>query len=244
VMLPKWMDRSSRPNQGNQELLMRYGQLNSQRAGMAAAISRYIGGVYVDRSFVGQRTDVKPYTPVPLEVQKKAMELLGKYVYAPGAFETDYALFPYLQRQRRGFNFFSSTEDYKPQNTFRSLQVSTLTHSLHPTTLARISNSSLYGNTYSVTEVMQDLVVNIFEADLGGNVNLIRQNLQTDYVKALIGILEAKTGYDHASKAGALATLNDLKVKLAGAPGADAQTTAHRQSLHFMIEQALSVDKT
>ncbi|MGV3761105.1 zinc-dependent metalloprotease [Parapedobacter sp.] len=242
-MMPKLKERFSRPNQGYQELLQRYGQLNSQRASMASAISRYIGGVYVDRSFVGQETDAQPYTPVPLDIQKKAMALLGKYVYAPDAFETDYALFPYLQRQRRGFNFFSSTEDYKPQNTFRSLQVSTLSHILHPTTLARISNSSLYGNTYSVTEVMKDLTANIFEADLGGNVNLIRQNLQTDYVKALIGILEAKGGYDYASKAGALATLNDLKTKLAGAAGADAQTAAHRQSLLFMIEQALSVDK-
>jgi len=90
---------------------------------------------------------------------------------------------------------------------------------------------------------MQDLTTNIFAADWDGSVNLIRQNLQTDYVKALIGILEAKTGYDYTSKAGALATLNDLKGKLAGAAGADAQTTAHRQSLLFMIEQALSVDK-
>src|SRR5690606_38634069 len=194
--------------------------------------------------FVGQETDAQPYTPVPLDVQKKAMELLGKYVYAPDAFETDYELFPYLQRQRRGFNFFSGTEDYKPQNTFRSLQVSTLSHILHPTTLTRISNSGLYGNTYSVMEVMADLTANIFAADLAGDVNLIRQNLQTDYVKALIAILDAKTGYDYVSKASALATLNDLKAKLAAATSSDAQTGAHRQSLRFMIDQALSVHKS
>lgn len=242
-MMPKLKERFSRPNQSYQELLQRYGQLNSQRSGMAAAISRYIGGVYVDRSFVGQGKDSQPYTPVPLETQKKAMELLGKYVYAPEAFQTDHELFPYLQRQRRGFDFMSGTEDYKPQNTFRALQVGTLSHILHPATLTRISNSSFYGNTYSVTEVMADLTENIFAADLGGSVNLIRQNLQTDYVKALVGILEATTGYDYASKAAALATLTDLKAKLGGAAGADAQTAAHRQSLKFMIEKALSVNK-
>ncbi|PPL01404.1 zinc-dependent metalloprotease [Parapedobacter indicus] len=243
-MMPKLKERFSRPNQSYQELLQRYGQLNSQRSSMAAAISRYIGGVYVDRSFVGQRTDAKPYTPVPLEVQKKAMALLGKYIYAPDAFAEDYSLFPYLQPQRRGFNFFSSTEDYKPQNTFRSLQVSTLSHILHPTTLSRISNSSLYGNEYSVAEVMQDLTMNIFDADLGGSVDLIRQNLQTDYVSALSGILEAKTGYDHASKAAALLTLRAIKSKLAGAAsGADLQTDAHRKNLVFLIDKALSVDK-
>jgi len=243
-MMPKLKERFSRPNQSYQELLQRYGQLNNQRFSMAAAISRYIGGVYVDRSFVGQRTDVQPYTPVPVELQKKAMGLLGKYVYAPDAFAEDYSLFPYLQRQRRGFNFFSGTEDYKPQTTFRSLQVSTLSHILHPTTLSRISNSSLYGNSYSVAEVMKDLTANIFDADLGGSVNLIRQNLQTEYVSALSSILEAKGGYDHASKAAALATLMGIKEKLANAAsGSDLQTDAHRKNLVFLINKALSVNK-
>ena len=92
---------------------------------------------------------------------------------------------------------------------------------------------------------MRDLTATIFDADLGGSVNLIRQNLQTDYVAALIGIMEAKTGYDYASKAGALATLEALKVKLDGATsGSDLQTAAHRKNLLFMIAKALSVDKS
>ncbi|MGK6351892.1 zinc-dependent metalloprotease [Parapedobacter sp. DT-150] len=244
-MMPKLKARFSKPDQSYQELLQRYSQLNGQRSSMAAAISRYIGGVYVDRSFVGQETDANPYTPVPVELQKKAMELLGKYIFAPDAFKDDYSLFPYLQPQRRGFNFFSGTEDYKPQNTFRSLQVSTLSHILHPTTLSRVNNSTLYGNTYPVAEVMQDLTANIFDADLGGSVNLVRQNLQTDYVSALSGILKAETGYDYASKAAALAALMDLKTKLeGGATGADIQTAAHRKNLVFLIDKALSVDKS
>lgn len=243
-MMPKLRERFAKSGHSYQELLQRYSQLNSQRFSMAAAISRYVGGVYVERSFVGQATEGQPYTPVPLDLQKKAMTLLGQYIFAPEAFEGDFSLFPYLQPQRRGFNFFSGTEDYKPQNTFRSLQVSTLSHILHPTTLTRISNSSLYGNTYSVAEVMQDLTANIFDADISGSVNLVRQNLQTDYVAALSGILEAKVGYDYASKAAALSTLTDLKTKLGGAVGNDAQTAAHRKNLAFMIDKALSVHKS
>lgn len=240
-MMTKLKDRFSRPNQSYQELLARYGQLNRQRSDMANALSRYIGGVYVDRSFVGQDTDKQPYTPVPLETQKKAMELLGRYIYAPDAFVVDYPLFPFLQPQRRGFNFLSSTEDYKPQNTFRSLQGNTLSHILHPTTLTRINNSSLYGNAYSVAEVMQDLTANIFDEDINSDVNLIRQNLQTVYVTALKSILEATGGYDYASKAGALSTLMDVKTKLEGAAGSDPQTMAHRKHLVFLIDRALSV---
>lgn len=233
--------RFSRPDQGYQELLLRYGQLNRQRADMANAISRYIGGVYVDRSFVGQETDARPYTPVPLETQKKAMELLGRYIYAPDAFTADYPLFPYLQPQRRGFNFFSTTEDYKPQNTFRSLQTTTLSHILHPSTLSRINNSSLYGNDYSVAEVMHDLTSNIFDADLRGEVSLVRQNLQTVYVNALKSILEATGGYDYASKSASFAALMEIRTKLEGAGGSDPQSAAHRKHLVFLIDRALSV---
>ena len=91
---------------------------------------------------------------------------------------------------------------------------------------------------------MRDLTTNIFDADLGGSVNLIRQNLQTDYVSALGGILAAKAGYDHASKAAALITLTAIKSKLEGAAsGADLQTDAHRKNLIFLIDKSLSVDK-
>lgn len=243
-MMPKLKDRFSRPNRSYHELLQRYAQLNNQRANMADAISRYVGGVYVDRSFVGQQMDAKPFTPVPLATQKKAMELLGKYVFAPDAFAADAGLFPYLQPQRRGFNFFSGTEDYKPQNTFRSMHLRVLSHILHPTTMSRINNSTLYGNEYPVAEVLRDLTAHIFDADLQGTVSLVRQNLQTEYVQALSGILDARAGYDHASKAAALATLTDIRAKLgSAASGGDIQTDAHRRNLLFLIEKALSVHK-
>ena len=88
--------------------------LMGQRASMAAGVSRYIGGVYVDRSFVGQETNTKPFTPVPVAYQKKAMASLSKNIFAPEAFDADSELLPYLQLQRRGFNFYGNPEDVKP----------------------------------------------------------------------------------------------------------------------------------
>ena len=70
TMMPKLKTRFSKPNQSYQELRMRYMQLNGQRSSMASALSRYIGGVYVDRSFVGQQTNSAPFTPVPVDYQK------------------------------------------------------------------------------------------------------------------------------------------------------------------------------
>jgi len=241
MMMPKLKSRFSKTGQSYQELRQRYLQLNNQRLGMAAAVSRYIGGVYVDRSFVGQKTTTAPFTPVPVAYQKKAMALLGKYVFAPDAFEADKTLFPYLQVQRRGFGFFGTTEDVKPQNIFVSIQLNTLAQLLHPTTLSRINNSGLYGNTYSVANVMNDLSSDIFAADLKTNVNLFRQNLQTEFVKASASIVSAPAGYDNASKAAALYTLRKIKTQLGGAVSTDEQTKAHRANLAFLIDKALVV---
>jgi len=243
TMIPKLKDRFSRPNQSYQELRSRYQQLNGQRASIAAALSRYIGGVYVDRSFVGQQTTTTPFTPVPEAYQKKALALLSTYVFAPNAFEADKTLFPYLQIQRRGFGFFGNNEDVKPQSTFLSLQLGTLAQLLHPSTLTRINNSGLYGNTYSVASVMNDLTDDIFAADLKSNVNLFRQNLQTEYVKAMTAIIAAPGGYDNASKAAALSTLLRIKGQLATATSTDEQTKAHRAALGFLIDKATAVNK-
>lgn len=241
TMMPKLKSRFSKPGQSYQELRQRYLQLNGQRTSMAAAISRFVGGVYVDRSFVGQKTTTAPFTPVPVAYQKKAMALLGKYVFAPDAFDADSPLFPYLQIQRRGFGFFGTNEDFKPQNTFMGMQLSTLAQILHPNTLTRINNSGLYGNTYSVASVMSDLANDIFAADLKSNVNLFRQNLQTEFVKASAGIVAAPGGYDNASKAAALSTLKKIKNQLGTAVSTNEQTKAHRTNLTFLIDKALAV---
>jgi len=243
TLMDNLVKRYSKPGQGYAELRSRFNQLNGQRAGMIAAVSRYVGGVYIDRSFPEQNSTAKPFTPVPLALQKKAMATLAKYIWAPDAFEKDRQVYPYLQMQRRGFNFFSTTEDFKITGLSNNLQVSALAHILHPVTLQRISNSRLYGNEYSVAQVMSDINAAIFDADLGGNVNVYRQYLQTAFVKGTANILDAKTpGYDDVARAGALATLKSVRSKLGKAVGGNEETKAHRANLVFLIDKALKAD--
>jgi hypothetical protein len=243
ILLPKLKERYSQPGQSYQQLRQRYLMLQSQRAQMANAVSRYIGGVYVDRSFAGQNTAARPFTPVSAATQKKALALLNKYIFSPGVFNADAALFPYLQQQRRGFNFFGSTEDYKPQSAFQSIQLAVLAQLLHPVTLQRINNSGLYGNAYSTADLTADLNRYFFADDLKTNINLYRINLQTEYVKALIAIATSPlpSAYDNASKAAALSSLKKIRTMLATAVSANEQTRAHRTNLNYLIDKALSV---
>ena len=198
-LMGKLVSKYSKPGKSYAELRARYGSLLSQRRNMIAAASRYVGGIYVDRSTPEQKSATKPYTPVPLAIQKKAMTTLGKYVFAPNAYEADAQVFPYLQLQRRGFNQ-GRGEDFKVTATLNALSTSALDQILHPNTLQRITNTRLYGNEYSVADVMNDLVKQIFEADINTNVNVYRQYLQTSFVKSAGQLLADNSPLDNVSK--------------------------------------------
>ena len=240
-LMGKLVSKYSKPGRSYAELRARYGSLLSQRRNMIAAASRYIGGVYVDRSFPEQKSATKPYTPVPLAIQKKAMTTLGKYVFAPNAYEADAQVFPYLQLQRRGFNQ-GRGEDFKVTANLNALSTGALEQILHPNTLQRITNTRLYGNEYSVADVMNDLVKQIFDADINSNVNVYRQYLQTSFVKSAGQLLADNSPLDNVSKSATYYTLKKLRTKLTNAVSTNEETKAHRAALIFSIDKSLKVD--
>jgi hypothetical protein len=241
-LMTKLKDKYVVPGQSYSELMLKYALLARQRITMALAVSRYIGGVYVDRTFPEQQSGNKPYTPVPADYQKKALAVLNKYLFSPTAFDADSYLFPYLQAQRRGFDFFSRTEDPKPELLVFRMQSSLLSYWLNPVTLRRINSTTLYGNTYSVADILGDLTRDIFQDDLHANVNLYRQNLQADYVKKLTTIISAPDGlYDYPSVAAAFASLKKIKTLLSTAISTNEATKAHRETLIFLIDKATTV---
>lgn len=208
-LMGKLVSKYSKPGKSYAELRARYGSLLSQRRNMIAAASRYIGGIYVDRAFPEQKSATKPYTPVPLAIQKKAMTTLGKYVFAPNAYEADAQVFPYLQLQRRGFNQ-GRGEDFKVTANLNALSTGALDQILHPNTLQRITNTRLYGNEYSVADVMNDLVKQIFDADINSNVNVYRQYLQSSFVKSAGQLLADNSPLDNVSKSATYYTLRNF----------------------------------
>ena len=241
ILAGKVVAKYTKSNQSYAELRARYGILNRQRSDMTTALSRYIGGIYIDRSQPEQKSANKPMTPTPVATQKKAMELISKYIFAPNAFDADANIFPYLQRQRRGFDQ-GAGEDFKVSNSFLMLQATTaLAQILHPNTMQRITNTRLYGNTYSVADVMNDLTKGIFDADMIGNVNVYRQNLQTTYVAALAQAADNKSPYDDIATAAARYTLKKIKSKLATSISTNEETKAHRANLIFIIDDATTV---
>lgn len=217
-----------------------YSVLLAQQMSSVNTISRYIGGVYVDRAFIGQEGASKPFIPVELEKQKTAMNALNKHLFAPNAFDLPNELFNYLQLQRRGFGFFANSEDPKVHSQLLSIQKNVLSHLLHPSTTQRIVDSELYGNEYSLSTMMTDLNSAIFKLDISGNVNTFRQNLQVAYTEMLIDALSEnnKMKYLPTVQSMMLYNLKQVKLMAANSTG-NISSKAHKMYLAQLIDNAL-----
>jgi hypothetical protein len=231
-------DKFIKNGESYQELRRVYYLLSSQKAGAANNISRYIGGVYVDRAMAGQEGETQPFTPVSLTDQKRAMNALSKYVFAPDAFDAPNDLYNYLAMQRRGYNF-TSPEDPKIHNQVLTYQKNVLAHILHPNTLQRITDSELYGNEYSLSTFMTELNNAIFKKDISGNVNTFRQNLQLEYTNILISMLTGKQSSLFTNNSKSMALYNLKAIRTMASPVGDIASRAHKQHLRTLIDNAL-----
>ena len=230
-------------NEGDtyEDLRRAYYTLNSQAARAGDVVSRFIGGVYVDRSTIGQPGGTKPYTPVSEKDQRRAMQTLNTYIFSPNAFDHPNEVYNYLARQRRGFDFFSGPEDPKIHDQVLSYQSRVLAHILHPNTLQRIIDSELYGNTYTLSEFMTDLNESIFMTDLKTDVNTFRQNLQAVYVTRLLEMVGGKSSDRFKIPAKSMAIYNLEKIhKMMQKPKGNTSSIAHRNHIKLLIQSAFN----
>ncbi len=233
-LMAKTKEKYIKDGQSYHEFRNAYLIITGEYSTAATVISRYVGGVYVDRSFPEQKSMMKPLTPVAYADQKRAVKALSDYVFAPAAFDIPAGLYNYMQIQRRGFN--GGNEDPKIHDRVIMIQKNALAHILHPNVLKRMTDAQLYGNQYSVTEMMKDLTDGIFKSDVAGNVNSFRQNIQAEYVDHLIRIMKDDK-YDHRAQAAALANLKQIKTMMAGG-GGNTDTKAHREHVVFAINKS------
>lgn len=239
-MMPKIQNRFSQKDKTYMDLMRAYFTLNGQAARAGDVISRFIGGVYVDRSTFGQEGGTQPYTPVSLAEQKRAFAALKKYVFAPNAFKAPKGLYNYLARQRRGYNFFGGPEDPKIHRQVLGYQTRVLAHIMHPNTLQRLSDSELYGNQYKLSSFMTDLNNAMFKPDVYGSINSFRQNLQAVYTKRLINMVtgRAASRFTVASQSMAIYNLKNIRTWVSNGTG-NVATKAHKNHLKTLIDNAM-----
>ena len=227
-----------------QELHDAFVILATQFARSANTITRYIGGVYVNRAMVGQEGATTPFVPVTRADQERAMVALRQRVFAPNAFSGSADLYNHLRQQRRSYDFYEVTEDPKLHELMLTVHKAVLDHLLHPVVLTRISDSRQYGNQYSLGDFVEDLSNAIFSDDLPRSVNTYRQNLQLEYVNRLIAMVsgDTKAQFDYLSQSTALHNIRQIESMLTANRGADAETRAHRANILYTIRRGLDTD--
>ena len=204
-------------------------------------ISRHIGGVYVDRAYVGQRDSSTPFRVVAYDEQKRALNALDTYLFSPTAFNFSQSILMRLQSQRRGFNHMLQTEDPKIHDQVIGMQKNILNQLLHQNVLKRLTDSGLYGNKYSLDKFMSDLTAAIYKDDMRGDVNTFRQNLQTEYTQRLINVMKPEKTiiYGHHAQAAAFKNLNDIKNFVRKQSGVSSATKTHRMYIDHLVQKAL-----
>jgi hypothetical protein len=235
-IFPSLLDNYRKEGSSHQELLNSYYTLSGQYSTSLKIISRQIAGVRVNRAMVGQDANSKPFTPVSYTDQKEAMDALAKYAFAPNAFAKAEALYPYLQKQRRGFSTPYGGEDPKIHERVLSIQKMVLGQLLNRNVLNRMVNSSLYGNEYSLSAYFKDLNEAIFKADKNKMVNSFRQNLQVAYINKLIRVAK-DNGTSTQIRAQVFSTLNTNLKAVKSSKSIEDSTNIHREYIARIIEK-------
>ncbi len=216
-----------------EELLNAFNILMKEYSTSLKIISRQIGGVKIGNSKINQNSSNLPFTPVKYDLQKEAFNAISDFGFSPKAFQYSQNMYRILRKQRRGF---STNSDPKIHEKVLSIQRNILSQLLNYTVIRRIVNSSLYGNSYSISEYFNDLTNSIFLEDINSKINSFRQNLQYEYLKNLIRISKItssnskiKTNIHYQLKL-ILDLINDSKTN-------DLESKIHLDYLKFNIEK-------
>jgi hypothetical protein len=165
------------------------------------------------------------------------MQVLNDHAFSPSAFPINEEILTLIQKERRGFDFRGEHEDPQIHRKILGIQSSVLAHLLSGWTLDRMTDSSLYGNTYTVNQMLSDLTDSIFIEDANSKVITVRQNLQTLYVRRLIQLLSDEASYQMTTAA-TYSALRNIE-KIAKRRSQEIETQAHRDFLLWLIDSAL-----
>lgn len=221
------------PGQSWQEVAQAFASLTKEASGSLNAISRYIGGVYVERAVQGQAPGSAPFKPVEAALQRQALAALAKHAFSPEALSAPTALYAHLQVQRRGFDHRDEGEDPKLLDRVFTIQRVLLDQLLHSRTQERILNTTLYGNEVTLDEVMDSLTTAICTGDDPAKpVSVARQNLQLEYLTRLIYLSHSGSQMP-AAQSVALAQIERIKGL------AFANSPAHQLAIKYRIRRGL-----
>jgi hypothetical protein len=104
--------------------------------------------------------------------------------------------------------------------------------------MLRLSDTTLYGNAYTVEDMANDLTKAVFEDDIKSKINSHRRLLQHDYVKQLLEILKGDS-HDPIAKAAVFTQLLNIQDWVTSGRVTDTASKSHRTYLEYLIAEGL-----
>jgi hypothetical protein len=246
--------RLEKQGEGYQVLRRSFNSALNQTANSLFLTSKYIGGMYHYRSFVGDPGNRLPFEPVAAEKQKQALQLLRDNLFAPTAFQFKPQLLNKLENERFiDFNNFTpGRQDVPIHAIVLNLQRQVLDRIFLPTVLARIQDSEMRvaANTQPFTlgllftEIQDSIWDETKTLAASVNINSYRRSLQREHLRKMIGMVLRDSAVPEDARTLArqsLVTLRGQLQRVVSRPGftASPEVRGHLAESIARIDEAL-----
>ena len=227
--------------------------LNNDLANISVA-GRYIGGVYTSRSHRGQPGGSPPFSPIPRAEQRRAFELIDRYVLSSHALNYPAAMLNSVAPIRYGADWSTGgvrRTDFPIREVVAQLQDSAIAELFNPASISRIANESLKesrpGQTMNLADLFAWTNAAIFD-DLGAHtISAQHRDLQRRFtdLELQIAFLGSgsmdQLGVPREIQALARYELRAVRARLDGAYRAatDISSRAHIDDLRSRIDTGL-----
>jgi len=234
------------------DLRTAFSALAGQYGRCAMIVGNYIGGEYVSRDKRGDRDAQLPLSPIPKSVQERAFKVLERNLFAADAWNFSPALLRQMVTQYRFDDWNGNLpprHDVAVEQLASRYQYATIVRMFDPVTLQRLDDMQFkygVGKTMDISDLftwMQSAVYDDVSHPKGGNIPLVRRDLQRIYA-SLLSQLAARPEPGTPQDAVALAryelnALHDQIRRSLSANSLDLITKAHLASLDDDVERTL-----
>lgn len=234
------------------DLRQAFGALVGRYGQCASIVGRYVGGEYVSRAKRGDSRAALPLSPIPKSTQLRAFKVLETNLFSADAWNFS----PYLLRQAvTQYRYddwngnFSTRHDIAVEQIAGRYQYQTIARMFAPVTLQRLDDMQYKygaGTTMDIGDLftwMQSAVYGDVSHPKGGNIPLVRRNLQRTYASLLSQLAsQPQPGTPQDAVALARYELNALHGQIQEslhANSLDLLTKAHLASLDEDVQRTL-----
>jgi hypothetical protein len=203
---------------------------------------RFVGGVHGNRNFRGDPKQRPTLAPVDPSVQRAALSLVSKNLFAPNAFV-------FSEKMLMNLSAAPFSENYDSvaiKDVVSGAQRAVLSMLLSGDTLSRVSNNAYkWGarkDKFTLTELYGMVAKDVYvEIGTGKAVDPLRRDLQRFFTDVLIRQSLAPAGaVDNDARMLAFHHLRTLGGRLSKAKSTDPTTQIHIKDLHHRVNKALN----